>query len=186
MWIYSQNLLDDNYLAHYGVKGQKHGLRRYQNEDGTLTAEGREHYGIGENIRTVYNNSKSAINKTQNAFHNQKEAFKSVISKKAIVKPLTKKQKEERKKKVKKILLAAGAITLAAAGAYGLHRLSRLNSGLVDHAKRSVWEGQKAFGTNRGIAASEYAKLNSIRNAKKQLGLHNAKDVIRYARNNRL
>lgn len=37
-----------SYLAHYGVKGQKHGLRRYQNEDGTLTAEGRDHYGIGD------------------------------------------------------------------------------------------------------------------------------------------
>lgn len=38
---------EPNYLVHYGVKGQKHGLRRYQNEDGSLTVEGREHYGIG-------------------------------------------------------------------------------------------------------------------------------------------
>lgn len=28
-------------LMHYGVAGQKWGVRRYQNEDGTLTAEGR-------------------------------------------------------------------------------------------------------------------------------------------------
>lgn len=34
-------------LAHYGVKGQKHGLRQYQNEDGSLTPLGRIHYGIG-------------------------------------------------------------------------------------------------------------------------------------------
>ena len=32
-------------LAHYGVKGQKWGVRRYQNPDGTLTAEGRKRYG---------------------------------------------------------------------------------------------------------------------------------------------
>ena len=32
------------YLAHHGIKGQKWGIRRYQNEDGTLTAEGRARY----------------------------------------------------------------------------------------------------------------------------------------------
>lgn len=32
------------YLEHHGVKGQKHGERRYQNEDGSLTKEGYEHY----------------------------------------------------------------------------------------------------------------------------------------------
>lgn len=30
------------YLAHYGVKGQKWGVRRYQNADGTLTAAGKK------------------------------------------------------------------------------------------------------------------------------------------------
>jgi hypothetical protein len=33
-----------NYLAHHGVLGQKWGVRRYQNPDGTLTAEGRAQY----------------------------------------------------------------------------------------------------------------------------------------------
>lgn len=32
-------------LYHYGVEGQKWGVRRYQNKDGTLTAEGYKHYG---------------------------------------------------------------------------------------------------------------------------------------------
>lgn len=35
------------YLAHHGVKGQKWGVRRYQNADGTLTDEGRRRYGYG-------------------------------------------------------------------------------------------------------------------------------------------
>lgn len=33
--------LYDDYLAHYGVKGQKWGVRRYQNEDGSYTSEGK-------------------------------------------------------------------------------------------------------------------------------------------------
>lgn len=37
-----------DYLEHYGVKGQQRGKRRYQNEDGSLTAEGRDHYGVGD------------------------------------------------------------------------------------------------------------------------------------------
>ena len=32
-------------LYHHGIKGQRWGIRRYQNDDGTLTAEGRKRYG---------------------------------------------------------------------------------------------------------------------------------------------
>lgn len=35
-----------NSLSHHGIKGQKWGNRRYQNEDGSLTDEGRRRYGI--------------------------------------------------------------------------------------------------------------------------------------------
>lgn len=35
-----------NCLAHHGIKGQKWGIRRYQNEDGSLTEAGRRRYGV--------------------------------------------------------------------------------------------------------------------------------------------
>lgn len=33
-----------NYLAHHGILGQKWGVRRYQNADGSLTEAGKKHY----------------------------------------------------------------------------------------------------------------------------------------------
>lgn len=33
------------YLAHHGIKGQKWGVRRYQNNDGSLTSLGKQRYG---------------------------------------------------------------------------------------------------------------------------------------------
>lgn len=38
---------DDNHLAHHGIKGQKWGVRRWQNSDGSLTPDGKIHYGKG-------------------------------------------------------------------------------------------------------------------------------------------
>ena len=32
-------------LWHWGIKGMKWGVRRYQNKDGTLTTAGKKHYG---------------------------------------------------------------------------------------------------------------------------------------------
>jgi hypothetical protein len=35
---------EENELAHHGIKGQKWGIRRYQNPDGSLTAAGKARY----------------------------------------------------------------------------------------------------------------------------------------------
>lgn len=35
---------ESNYLCHYGIKGQKWGVRRFQNPDGTFTAAGKARY----------------------------------------------------------------------------------------------------------------------------------------------
>lgn len=36
------------YLSHHGIKGQRWGVRRFQNEDGSYTQAGRERYGFGD------------------------------------------------------------------------------------------------------------------------------------------
>ena len=39
---------ENEYLAHHGILGQKWGIRRYQNADGSLTAEGRKRRGYSD------------------------------------------------------------------------------------------------------------------------------------------
>lgn len=54
------------YLAHHGVKGQKHGVRQWQNPDGSLTPAGRIHYGVGaarEKVGTAAKSIGKAIRK---------------------------------------------------------------------------------------------------------------------------
>ena len=59
MWQYNNT----NELYHFGVKGMRWGLRRYQNEDGSLTPAGKKRYGKMSNDKlqkTLYKQVKKA------------------------------------------------------------------------------------------------------------------------------
>lgn len=60
---------ESEYISHYGIPGQKWGVRRFQNEDGTLTAEGRERYDIAD--------PKEATREVTNAYNRYLRARKS-------------------------------------------------------------------------------------------------------------
>lgn len=47
-------------LYHHGIKGQKWGIRRWQNEDGSLTPEGVKRYGTVENFERAQHKKKIA------------------------------------------------------------------------------------------------------------------------------
>lgn len=56
-----------DYIAHHGILGMKWGIRRYQNEDGSLTNAGEKRYSLGEKIHMhdVAKRRKKALEKAR-------------------------------------------------------------------------------------------------------------------------
>lgn len=75
---------ENNYLAHYGIKGQKWGIRRYQNEDGSLTEEGLRRYSNYSSKDSVFISGKVSYNKPVDS-HIRKEIDKIINSKSKIL-----------------------------------------------------------------------------------------------------
>lgn len=61
-----------NELYHHGILGQKWGIRRYQNEDGSLTPEGRKRYGMdaGRLTSSGVKYAKQYVKNNRNAINN--------------------------------------------------------------------------------------------------------------------
>lgn len=104
------------YLAHHGIKGQKWGVRNYQNPDGTLTAAGRARYGSGE----------GGSKRMSRQYNRQLKKFNRLKARADINTQKANAEKYDRRaRKAAKIgNVAAGLAGSAALEQYGLGRLS--------------------------------------------------------------
>ena len=209
MYLYSCVFEDG--IAHYGVKGMKKGLRRFQNEDGSLTAEGRNHYGVGEERRsgTGMAEASSGISTSQHNYrvkHFGKSSAK-VLEKKP--KKLSPKEKAERDAKRKKIIAAAAVTAVAAIGVgIAVKQHQKTTRNLIEMAKNKV---HKAYVTKQNeldrrvdltkserhleqskldmSRARDMVGIHSRRSAKKVLGINgreNREKAKSYIRDNNL
>ena len=144
-------------LCHHGIKGQKWGVRRYQNEDGTWTAAGKVRYGDdGSNPKSFRGNVNRALakvyginqnyyskrnNKNSKVMASMNEAAKNEQLKKAAFADQKKADKIAQKKEKEAarvdVSIAKNAATRRVAEDY--HRLSDLEFAGKYHA------GKKTF-----------------------------------------
>lgn len=108
-------------LYHYGVPGQKHGNRKYQNEDGSLTPEGRIHYGVGQGrggkSSIVFKPGDKTSVKIKKAASSIKKDMKADISRSTRKQKGTISPAEAKKKNLKATLAVAGITALATSAA---------------------------------------------------------------------
>lgn len=89
------------YLAHFQVLGAKHGHRRYQNYDGSLTPLGREHYGVGppRGSKEAEEEKKSSASKHIEVDANTKKKLQDVKDSFKKLKERAKAKQEEREQR---------------------------------------------------------------------------------------
>lgn len=86
MWRYRFQSPPQNSLSHYGIQGQKWGIRRFQNADGSYTQEGKERYGRGI-TGGLFNKNKVKLKALK------EESYKAVQSNKELLTELSGKEK---------------------------------------------------------------------------------------------
>lgn len=65
--------MEQNYIAHHGVTGQKWGVRRFQNKDGSLTRAGRKRYGVDDPKKAKEKKRETKEKETKEQYNSRKE-----------------------------------------------------------------------------------------------------------------
>ena len=81
-YIYGNTLVlgDSSYLAHHGILGQKWGIRRFQNKDGSRTAEGKKRYKTMQAAHGTRARGNSPFDRAKNrAIDKAKDEFNELL-----------------------------------------------------------------------------------------------------------
>lgn len=139
--------MENSMLLHYGIKGMKWGVRRYQNKDGTLTAKGKARYDGNGNAKT--DSKPSTSTQKSRSRMSDEELGKRIqrLEKETRLKDLEKKNIDSGKEYARDILKDVGkrVITTAATGAilYGTKALVSHEFNLRDLANAVFYGGAK-------------------------------------------
>ena len=96
--------MDDKTLVHWGIKGMKWGVRRYQNSDGSLTPAGKKRYSDSDQEDSIKNMSEEELRKRTNRLRAENDYVRAQKD----YAQLNAKQKSAGRKLVEEVLLNSG------------------------------------------------------------------------------
>lgn len=189
---------DPDELMHYGIKGMKWGVRRFQNEDGTLTALGKKRQALDSARETARKhperaNSRINLNYARNEYRDQKILDKIAKQKTKSKRQLNleEKYKEQgfsekdaaiqayKRARTERALAIAGGMTLAAVGAYVAHRhYDSVTDQFIEAGKKL---GRISSNDEEGVKDAFYAFANS-HDAKRYTALYGQQTMDRAGR----
>lgn len=191
------NIPDEGYLMHHGIKGQKWYRRRFQNEDGTLTAAGKARYGEGTSLddgRSGGNSKKSiGIGARKKAGEAKKAITDAANARKAksrVINGVKAEYYNKRAEKYKKVMMVAGGI---AVGTLAARYTAKHISNLKDSQLRKTIDKISAQNISdyqsvkeriaKGGSLGQISAMNYRTRAGERLGRINALDAQRKAIN---
>lgn len=132
-----------DYLAHYGIKGQKWGVRNWQNEDGTYNDAGRERYWGGgsgrqpaaQPTRTPSARRVQPAQVRQPQYSVQRQRHEQALAEQEVIR---------RKQRRAKIIAIAAGISLTAALAY-IGRKKHVVANLKEAHREKVMARRAAY-----------------------------------------
>jgi len=150
--------MNKTYLVHHGIKGQRWGIRRYQNEDGSLTPAGIRRYQklderwVRRKSDKIYKKALKDSKPEMKEFIKELQKTSPTVGKRTLINTYNKRLAEVMRMKTKDITAPSGKVIewVAKRGQIGVHMALADRGYDIEQLKNGVWaDGRVAYKTNK-------------------------------------